>query len=48
MLESFENFLSLKGKATDKHLPFYLKWVAEGYRFLDVPLSQTITNEQKS
>jgi len=35
-------------KVNDKYLPFYLKWVTEGYRFLDIPLSHTITNEQKS
>lgn len=48
MLESFKNFLSSKGKVNDKYIPFYLKWVAEGYRFLDIPLVQSITNEQKS
>lgn len=30
MLESFENFLSLKGKVNGKYIPFYLKWVTEG------------------
>lgn len=48
MLESFKTFLSSKGKVNDKYLPFYLKWITEGYRFLDIPLSQPITNEQKS
>jgi integron integrase len=48
MLEPFKNFLSLKGKVNDKYIPFYLKWVTEGYRFLDIPLTQPITNEQKS
>lgn len=48
MLESFKNFLSSKGTVNDKYLPYYLKWVTEGYRFLDIPLSQFITNEQKS
>lgn len=48
MLESFKNFLSSKGKVNDKYLPYYLKWVTEGLRFLDIPLSQTITNDQKS
>lgn len=48
MLESFKQFLSSKGKVNAKYIPFYLKWVTEGYRFLDVPLSQTITNDQKS
>ena len=48
MLESFKNFLSSKDKVNDKYIPFYLKWVAEGYRFLDIPLAQFITNEQKS
>lgn len=48
MLESFKQFLSSKGKVNDKYIPFYLKWVTEGYRFLDIPLSQLITNEQKS
>jgi hypothetical protein len=40
--------LSLKYNINDKYLPFYLRWVTEGYRFLDIPLSQSITNEQKS
>jgi len=48
MLEPFKNFLSLKGKVNDKYIPFYLEWVTEGYRFLDIPLTQPITNEQKS
>lgn len=48
MLESFKNFLSSKDKVNDKYLPYYLKWVTEGLRFLDIPLSQTITNDQKS
>lgn len=47
MLESFKQFLSSKGKVSDKYIPFYLKWVAESYRFLDIPLIQLITNEQK-
>ncbi|HLA50330.1 MAG TPA: hypothetical protein VJ000_03990 [Thermodesulfovibrionia bacterium] len=48
MLESFKQFLSSKGKVNDKYLPFYLKWVTKGFLYLDIPLSQTITNEQKS
>jgi len=48
MIEPFKQFLSLKGRVQSKHLPFYLKWVTEGYRYLDIPLSQDITNEQKS
>ncbi|MDA8223071.1 MAG: integron integrase [Desulfitobacterium hafniense] len=40
--------MSSKGKVNDKYLPYYLKWVTEGLRFLDIPLSQTITNDQKS
>ncbi len=47
MLEPFKNFLSSKGKVNDKYIPFYLKWVSEGYRFLDISLIQPITNEQK-
>jgi hypothetical protein len=48
MLEPFKNFLSSKGKVNAKYIPFYLKWVTEGYRFLDIPLSQPIKNEQKA
>jgi hypothetical protein len=48
MLESFKSFLLSKGKISDKYLSFYVKWVTEGFRFLDIPLSQPITNEQKS
>lgn len=48
MLEPFKNFLSSKGKINDKYIPFYLKWVVEGYRFLDITLSQLITNELKA
>src|SRR3990172_5543291 len=48
MLETFKSFLSSKGKVNDKYIPFYLKWITEGFRFLDIPLSQSITNEQKS
>lgn len=48
MLEPFNQFLSLKGRVQSKYLPFYLRWVADCYRFLDIPLPQHITNEQKS
>ena len=48
MLESFKRFLSSKGKVNEKYLPLYLKWITEGFRYLDIPLSQPITNEQKS
>ncbi len=48
MLESFKHFLSSKGKVNDKYIPYYLKWVTEGFRFLDIPLTQSITNDQKS
>jgi hypothetical protein len=48
MLESFKNFLSSKGKVNDKYILFYLKWVAEGFRLLDIPLIQPIKNEQKA
>ncbi len=44
MLEPFKDFLSLKNKVNDKYIPFYSNWVTEGYRFLDVSLSQLITN----
>jgi len=47
LLESFKNFLSLKGRVTEKYLPYYLRWVSEGYRFLEVPPNQPVTNEQK-
>jgi integron integrase len=48
MLESFKQFLSSKGKVNAKYIPFYLKWVSEGYRFLDIPLIQPIKNEQRA
>lgn len=47
MLESFKRFLSSKVRVNEKYLPYYLKWVMECYRFFDIPLSQSITNEQK-
>src|SRR5574340_772980 len=48
MLEPFKQFLSLKGRVQSKYLPFYLRWVTDCYRVLDIPLSQFITNEQKT
>ncbi len=48
MIEPFKQFLSLKGGVQSKYLPFYLRWVTDCYLFLDIPLSQFITNEQKS
>ena len=48
MLEPFKQFLSLKGRVQSKYLPFYLRWVTDCYRFLEIPLSQFITNDQKS
>ncbi|MEW6602051.1 MAG: integron integrase [Nitrospirota bacterium] len=48
MLDSFKQFLSSKERIQDKYLPYYLRWVRECYRFLDLSESNAITNEQKT
>lgn len=48
MMELFKHFLTAKGRIQDRYLPFYLRWVTDCYHFLDIPLSKSITNKQKS
>jgi len=47
MLERFREYLLGKALVKEKYIPFYLKWVADCYRFNDVPDSQPLQYEQK-
>lgn len=48
MLAEFEQFLKDKERLPEKYVPFYLKWVAECYRFLDLPYSQQLSSDEES
>jgi len=48
MLQAFKLFLSEKERLPDKNIPYYVKWVLDCYRYLDIPESQSLTNEQNT
>ncbi|MHB8772311.1 MAG: tyrosine-type recombinase/integrase [Syntrophales bacterium] len=47
MLERFREYLLGKALVKEKYIPFYLKWVADCYRFNEIPDSQPLQHEQK-
>lgn len=47
MLEGYETFLKRKGNIQPKSVPYYLKWVADYYRFVDKPLSTPLAEKEK-
>ncbi len=47
MLRSFKEYILKKGSVKIQHIPFYLKWVADCYSFLDVPDSARIDSDRK-
>jgi len=48
MLELFSKFLIEKERVPEKNIPYYLKRVADCYRFFDLPESSTLDNEQQA
>jgi len=47
MLRNYEAFLTKKGTVKIQYVPYYLKWVSDCYGFLDEPLSNRLSSEQK-
>ena len=47
MLKAYEAFLIKKGTIKIQYVPFYLKWVSDCYGFLNEPLSNRLSSEQK-
>jgi len=47
MFDQFQKYLVNKIHIKDKQIPCYLKWISEGYKFLNVPVQDIITNDQK-
>ncbi|MEW6573661.1 MAG: integron integrase [Bacillota bacterium] len=47
MLNEFKTFLQQKGSIKPQHIPFYVKWVADCYAFLDAPPAARLGSEQK-
>ncbi len=46
MLATFKQFLSEKERVPDQNLPYYLKWVADCYRFFNLAEEDLLSNEQ--
>ncbi len=47
MLKNYETFLKSKDSIKTQYLPYYLKWVSDCYHFLNEPLSNRLSIEQK-
>jgi integron integrase len=47
MLSGFKEYLLKKGTVKSQYIPFYLKWVAACYSFLDVPDSARVDSDRK-
>jgi integrase len=47
MLRNYEAFLTKKGTVKTQYVPYYLKWVSDCYGFLNEPLSNRLSIEQK-
>jgi integron integrase len=47
MLRAYENFLTKKGAVKTQYAPYYLKWVSDCYSFLNEPMSNRLSSEQK-
>jgi integron integrase len=47
MLRNYEAFLTKNGTVKTQYVPYYLKWVSDCYGFLDQPLSNRLSIEQK-
>jgi len=48
MLTTFKQFLNNKERIPERNIPYYLKWVADCYRFFNAPETHLLTNDQTS
>ena len=47
MLKTFEQYLRRKSVIKEKYIPYYLKWISDGYRFFELSASQALDNDQR-
>jgi len=47
MLRAFESFLLKKGATKTQYVPYYVKWVADCYGYLEQALSERLNSEQR-
>lgn len=47
MFSKFKDYLLQKGNIKSKYVSYYLKWVSDCYSFLDMPVTDLITNDRK-
>ena len=47
MFEAFRQFLGTKGCVKLHYVPFYLKWISDCYRHLDLSSDSRLSSEQK-
>ncbi|MEW6214422.1 MAG: hypothetical protein AB1478_04340 [Nitrospirota bacterium] len=47
MLEKFRDYLLSKGTIKSNYVPYYVKWAADCYSFLNVPDTTRINSDQK-
>ena len=47
MLDTFRHYLSHTAGTKEKYLPYYLKWVSEGYSFLKTELNNPLTGQDR-
>jgi integron integrase len=48
MLTTFKQFLNNRERIPERNIPYYLKWVADCYRFFNAPETHLLTNDEKS
>jgi len=48
MLTAFKQFLNNKERIPERNIPYYLKWVADCYRFFNAQETDLLTNDQTS
>lgn len=47
MFPEFKHYLANKALVSEKYVPFYLKWVADCYAFLSLPVATYLKSEQR-
>ncbi|MFQ5586692.1 MAG: integron integrase [Thermodesulfobacteriota bacterium] len=47
MLDTFQAYLAQTAHIKEKHIPYYVKWVADCYTFLDQDVARHLTSDQK-
>jgi integron integrase len=48
MLATFRQFLSIKERVPERNIPYYLKWVSDCYRFLNLSETNPLENHQRA